>query len=298
MTRVVAHLSFTDMPAGRAVDVEITPRIQGLIDSGRVSVVHEDAAGGDADAGVTFDPGAAPSYPPEPSGRTGDPEPPYGLGRFPAEDDRDRLHLMTSVLPAAPGRTYRYWNPSGWWGNQGSTPQCVSYAWIHWLEDGPVTHPETPHGGREPLLDPDDVYRRAQRIDEWPGENYDGTSVRAGAKILQAEGVIGEYVWAWDADTVVTALLETGPVVVGTWWYDRMFYPDGEGLLTVGGRRAGGHAYVLNGVNVDKGLVRIKNSWGRRWGKDGYAYLTIADLDRLISEQGEACLATELRRPG
>jgi hypothetical protein len=32
------------------------------------------------------------------------------------------------------------------------------------------------------------LYHRAQQIDEWPGENYDGTSVRAGLDVLRTEG--------------------------------------------------------------------------------------------------------------
>jgi hypothetical protein len=32
------------------------------------------------------------------------------------------------------------------------------------------------------------LYHEAQRIDEWPGEDYDGTSVRAGMDVLRTEG--------------------------------------------------------------------------------------------------------------
>lgn len=95
---------------------------------------------------------------------------------------------------------------------------------------------------------------------------------------------------------MVKALLEVGPVVVGTWWYSGMMNPDKDGLVYPIGNKLGGHAYVLNGVNTNKGLVRIKNSWSRKWGRRGYAWLSIDDLDLLIKDDGEACLATELTK--
>lgn len=215
------------------------------------------------------------------------------LGRRIATDPRDEGFLLRSVLPAEPpDRSYRYWWPAGWWGNQGSTPRCVAYAWLHWAEDGPVTHaPRSP--GADPLARPEWVYDRAQQLDEWPGDSYDGTSVRAGAKALQELDVISEYRWAWTGEEAVRAILELGPVVVGSWWWSGMWQPDADGFVSVSGSREGGHAWVANGVNTDRGIVRCKNSWGRGWGRRGYFYLRLADFARLIEDQGEACLATE-----
>lgn len=224
------------------------------------------------------------------------------LGRVIVKDDRDEQYPMESVLPATtPGINYKYWWTSGWWGDQGPTPQCVSYAWLHWVEDGPVTHfyedrnidPTYKVGAHDALFNPNTVYKEAQKVDQWPGEDYNGTSVRAGAKILHKMGVIEEYRWAWDFETLKKALLTKGPVVVGTWWHRDMFYPDEEGFITPTGNKSGGHAYVLNGINVDEGFVRLKNSWGRGWGKDGYAYVKFDDMARLLDDGGEACLALE-----
>lgn len=219
----------------------------------------------------------------------------FGLGRVIVPDERDAAFPMSAVVPAASERGYRYWNPSGIWLDQGATPQCVAFAWTHWLEDGPVTRPETEHGGDVPVVNPAEVYAEAQTIDEWPGEDYDGTSVRAGAKVLQQLGYIGEYRWASDLDTVVRALLEVGPVVVGTWWYDSMFTPRDDYLvIDDGAAKVGGHAYLLNGVNVKDRKLRIKNSWGRRWADDGTAWMTFDTFEALLSDWGEACLAVEI----
>lgn len=216
-----------------------------------------------------------------------------GLGRLHIPDSRDERFLLRNVLPKAePRLTHRYWWPSGWWGDQGYTPQCVAYAWMHWLEDGPITH--APRGiGEGPVLDPRLVYREAQRVDQWPGESYDGTSVRAGAKVLQQRGLIGSYRWGWTLADLIDSVLQLGPTVVGTWWYSEMWNTDAEGFLHVSGSRVGGHAYLVNGVNVRRGVLRLKNSWGRGWGENGAAWIGFEDMERLIHEHGEVCIADE-----
>ena len=83
--------------------------------------------------------------------------------------------------------------------------------------------------------------------------------------------------------------------MVGTNWYVGMFYPDKNGLIKISGGLAGGHAYVINGVDTKKQLFRIKNSWGRSWGISGTAYISFANMQRLIAEDGEVCLAVENR---
>jgi Cysteine protease len=218
--------------------------------------------------------------------------PDRGLGRRFAPDPRDANFPMRTALPAAPStRTYRYWNANGFWFDQGDQPICVGAAWCHWLEDGPVTQ-----RGSAPVLRPLEIYAAAQKVDEWPGEDYGGTSVRAGAKVLQARGFITEYRWASTIQEIVAALLDVGPVVVGTNWYADMFEPDEAGLLHIGGGLAGGHAYVLDGISMPHKLIRMKNSWGRGWGKDGFAYLAFEDVDDLLHEDGEAALAVEIRK--
>jgi len=216
------------------------------------------------------------------------------LGRSYKPDSRDNnylieTHLLGTIKKQKVKLTSRYWDNNGWWGDQGNTPQCVGYSWAHWLEDGPIMQ-----SGVAPIIKPSVIYENAQKLDEWPGENYDGTSVRGGVKYLQKMGKVKNYYWGYNLQTLINTVLNVGPVVVGTNWYTSMFYPNKRGIIKIGGRLAGGHAYVINGVDTRKKLFRLKNSWGRKWGQYGSAYISFNDMARLIREYGEICFATEI----
>lgn len=214
---------------------------------------------------------------------------PHPLGRVYIQDERDKKYLIEDKLSLPKTLlTSKYWSSDGWWGDQGNTPQCVGYSWAHWIEDGP-----TEHGGIAPIISPSLIYKEAQKLDEWSGENYDGTSVRGAAKYLRNTNKISAYLWTYDINVLINTVLTTGPVVVGTNWYSSMFRPDRNGLIRAVGTLSGGHAYVINGVDRTKQLFRIKNSWGRRWGKSGHAFISFSDMDKLIKQNGEVCLAIE-----
>lgn len=222
------------------------------------------------------------------------------LGRTYIEDERDKKYLINNHLNLLIQSknnltnprlkiTSKYWDDNGWWGDQKNTPHCVGYSWAHWVDDGPIKHL-----GQKPFVNPTIIYENAQKLDQWPGENYSGTSVRGGVKYLQKIGRVKNYYWAYDVNTLITTVLNIGPVVVGTNWYKGMFYPDKNGLIKISGPIMGGHAYVINGVDIVKKQFRLKNSWGRKWGKSGSAFISFNDMSKLISEYGEICLATEI----
>jgi hypothetical protein len=218
----------------------------------------------------------------------------HGLGRRHAPDLRDTNYPIRALpVEKTYAVDYRYWWDDGAWLNQGQTETCVGHAWAHWIEDSPITHPDT-------VTDPYLIYAGAQMNDEWPGIDYEGTSVRGGAKWLQDQGIVGQYHWGFSLDDVRYAVKNLGPVIMGTNWYDDMFNPvwddaKSRTMVRVGGKIAGGHAYVLNGINEIVGTFRLKNSWGRGWGVQGRASISFEDVARLLSEDGEACIATEVK---
>jgi hypothetical protein len=225
----------------------------------------------------------------------------YGLGRLPKKDERDYLVWQSPLRVAESMRSASYWFMGGAWLDQNGLPHCVGYSWTHWLEDGPIAQP----GIIGDNAYADDLYFECQRNDEWAGEDYEGTSVRAGAKLMRLRGLVSNYFFAFDIESVKLNVLERGPVVVGTPWYRSMFtpkkYDDRTYVCKVNkaSGRAGGHAYVLNGISLTKeidgvtGFFRLKNSWGRDWAFKGRCFISIEDVAKLLADDGEMCIASE-----
>ena len=212
--------------------------------------------------------------------------PEHGLGRLHAPDERD-MQFMLERPREAVGINHRYWITQGPALDQGSTSQCVAYAWGKWLTTNPVIN-KLPNLGQ--------LYTEAQRNDEWPGEEptYKGTSVRAGAKVLQSRGLIESYRWAFDVETMIAHVLAVGPMVVGTNWTYSMFEPGKDGFVRPEGRSAGGHAYLLIGASRARQAFRCINSWGR-WAQRGRFWISFEHMANLIADRGEACAAFEKR---
>jgi len=213
----------------------------------------------------------------------------YPLGRLHAPDARDlRYRLATITKFHKLGFFRRYFGSKHWTPgpvlNQGTMPQCVGYSWAGFLQAEPLMTMDGPA--------PEDIYHLAQLNDEWPGQDYDGSSVRGGAKALSSLGNLVSYYWAEGASEVRDYVLSTGTVVVGTNWFFDMFFPV-NGYLKVTGSHAGGHAWHVIGYSGFRRAFRMQNSWGSLWGDNGRAWIKFGDLDRLIKEGGEACAAVE-----
>jgi hypothetical protein len=217
----------------------------------------------------------------------------HGLGRRRAPDERDRAFPMRALLDEPPTKTFRMY-AVGPVLDQRPFGICVGAAWRGWLSAALMMTRVGP--------DMRAIYRAAILLDEWADNDGDdatmrfGTSVRAGAKALQAAGHLTEYRWA---DTVADVrdwlLRDRGCVVAGTDWHRDMSRPDRRGYAWPAGGVVGGHAYLLCGYSSARRAFRLVNSWGSAWGQRGRAWLHEEALAGLLADGGEACTATEVR---
>jgi hypothetical protein len=224
-----------------------------------------------------------------------------GTGRRKAPDPRDRKYALPARPQAAVGVVRRLWRAPRIL-DQGMTSQCVVFSGDKYLTAWPICNK-----GFRTNKDRERIYKEVQKLDEWPGEDYDGTSVRAFYKYLKERGFISEYRWAFDCEAVVGHVLGTGPVQMGTVWDEGMSNPDRWGYIAPTKETAddSGHAWIIVGANREaknpdgtRGKVTMVNSWGTGWGLKGRAYLTFETLDKLIRMEGEAAVATEIKVAG
>ena len=150
------------------------------------------------------------------------------------------------------------------------------------------------------------IYEWAKRLDEFPGENYEGTTIRAAMKALAKHGICREELWPYvagkkgepdekaaedayehriekyrslivpkpDIRLVMRGLHETGPVVAGVAVHETWFKVGKDGIISVPIQSAkilGHHAVAV--IAYDDVYMKIKNSWGSNWGNQGYAFI-------------------------
>lgn len=212
------------------------------------------------------------------------------FGRLPSTDPRDRQYPLRAMIVAVAQPRSKHWPLFRVPLDQGNEGACVGFGWTHWLLAAPISIRNT-----NPAWSARAMYKAAQEVDEWPGSDYEGTSVRAGAKVLQAEGRIAEYRWAEDLQTTTDYIRSTGPVVIGVDWHEGMMDADVDGLIRVTGRRTGGHCVCLVGANEDQAMAYGINSWGPGWGRRGRFKIPYEDLEKLVLNGGEVCCGMELR---
>ena len=205
------------------------------------------------------------------------------LDRVYQPDDRNfPVRPLLMAIDATKPRSYT-------WGlvprlDQGEEGACVGFGFAHELAARPVVVQNVTNDVAFR------IYGDAKKIDEWPGENYSGTSVLAGAKVLTARGNYVEYRWATDVRDLALAIGYHGPAVLGINWRDGMWDPDADGTLHVTGSVAGGHCIICRGYSVRTRRFLLTNSWGPSWGLIGSCYVSEDDMAKLLADQGEACI--------
>lgn len=150
------------------------------------------------------------------------------------------------------------------------------------------------------------LYVMARRYDEWPGENYDGSSARGAMKAWHKHGVCGEKAWPYtpaalkstlddpraqdarsrplgayfrvnakDLVAIHAAIAEVGIVYATSSVHEGWMDVGKDGIIAQSSRIVGGHAFAI--VAYDRKGFWIQNSWGSSYGKDGFCHVSYDD---------------------
>lgn len=172
------------------------------------------------------------------------------------------------------------------------------------------------------------LYRRAQRLDAWPGEAYSGTSVLAGCLAGRERGYWAGFRWAKSAEELAAGIVLDekdggGPAVIGVEWRSGSYSTDALGVLRATGDLVGGHClcvpgFVPAGVHRDSALGQqlvelglwdgylsaggpvfvILNSWGPTFGKRGLALVPLETMRAWVRAGGEFAIPQGRKVPG
>jgi hypothetical protein len=137
------------------------------------------------------------------------------------------------------------------------------------------------------------LYSDATHRDQWHDQAWPNTDCGSSglgvAKALRHRGLIDQYGHATTAEEL-GALLQFGPVLMGTVWMDSFFTPGPDGFIDAdpnwpSSTVAGGHEVCLtaledvslnpDGTLADSTALRFVNSWSSSWGEQGSGRLTV-----------------------
>lgn len=228
---------------------------------------------------------------------------PYGLGARYKDDPKDypfhKAPLVAAGIPDRPARVdnrHLFENIPVW--NQGKQGACTGMA---------IAAGMSVLFGEE--LSPKDAFEKAKLEDEWPGEDYDGSSTRAACKGANKFGtclhslypfipfvdtgkhptadanalehMLARYERLWTVQEMLAAIADpdigffVATVMVHTGWIQ----PTSRHRIRYDPRyvQRGAHAIVACGYDEIAGYWLIRNSWKHTWGDGGYAWLKFDD---------------------
>lgn len=157
---------------------------------------------------------------------------------------------------------------------------------------------------KAPLVSERMLYTMAQKFDEWPGEDYSGSSIRGGIRGFWHNGVCLADSWPYDSsdpqgDLTADRSWQARDIALGAYYRLRRQLTDyhaalnetgvicasahvhqgwmraKEGRIERNGDRIGGHAFAIVGYDAEG--FWVQNSWGPGWGLNGFAHWSYAD---------------------
>lgn len=161
--------------------------------------------------------------------------------------------------------------------------------------------------GAEIQLSPRSIMSAAKVHDDFPGENYEGSSIVGALRGMKIEGAFDEQAWPYSSKTkpssassaqyrisgfeelgisglqAVAAALRDGKVVVATIAVTPDFdnaQRDGKVIIKADLAELGMKAIAIVGYDSQTAEFRFANDWGVNWGESGFGYLRDTDLLR------------------
>lgn len=169
-------------------------------------------------------------------------------------------------------------------------------------------------------------YKRAQRLDEWPGEQYDGTSVLATCLVGRERRLWSGFRWAKNPAELAAGIVDPqlGPAILGVAWAQELYETDRAGVMRARDLDGDlGHCVLAFGYlpapehisdplwdeleelgltaaveSLDEPSYPILNSWGPDYGRGGRAVAPVSLVRRWFARRGEFALPEDRTRRG
>ncbi|HEX2009639.1 MAG TPA: C1 family peptidase [Roseateles sp.] len=237
-------------------------------------------------------------------------------------DFRDRMYVSTLVEVPSHIPLEGYWDYQVPILDQGQEGACTGFGLAtvaNYLLRRRRVLPDTTQ------VSPRMLYDMARRYDEWPGENYSGSSARGAMKGWHKHGVCAETQWPYklkrgttgglnqarvddallrplgayfrvnhkDLVAMHAALSEVGILYATSMVHAGWDEVGADGLIGPREAPAGGHAFAI--VAYDAEGFWIQNSWGPDWGRKGFARIAYDDWLRHATDVWVARLGAPIR---
>lgn len=218
---------------------------------------------------------------------TEDPSAPYRTGRHQVHDWLlpENTAFVRKAEPIKSVDWTEYEDPF----DQGNVGSCTMNAAYGTLVAGPFGKP----GVSYTQATIQDGYRLETRLDDSqiPGhwEPDDTGSCGPWSMIaLQKLGLISSWRHTTAMSTALR-MLNVGPISIGVTWWNSFFTPDKNGVLVLDEAEGvgGGHQICLTANDTAGRRVRLRQSWGLKWGLRGHAWIPYTVLSDLMDDGGD-----------
>lgn len=161
--------------------------------------------------------------------------------------------------------------------------------------------------GDSVVLSPRSIYSIAKKYDEWPGEDYEGTSVLGALDGLKEVGAYLESGWPYSMkknpkkgtkpaykisgytklegiEQVLNALREGKAVIATIAVSDDFDKTDAKGrvVIKLPLRQIGAKAICVVGYDGESAEFKFANDWGTGWGDNGFGLIRDTDLAKIL----------------